>query len=100
MADIAAPNAFDSVFKKYGADIKVVLHTASPVSINTKEYEKDLLIPAVNGTKSILEAIKKYAADGEDVDDRLSSSCELISALVRGKPEPRYLQGCAATILT
>ncbi|QLL31156.1 hypothetical protein HG536_0B00140 [Torulaspora globosa] len=181
VADIAAPNAFDSVFKKYGADIKVVLHTASPVSINTKEYEKDLLIPAVNGTKNILEAIKKYAAksvervvvtsscaavvdtsnqgDGsvvyteeswnpatwescqvngisaycgskklaeaaawdfvrenrnvvkfqlstvnpiyvfgpqlfdEEVKDRLSSSCELINALVRGKPEAQYLQG-------
>ncbi|QLQ78658.1 hypothetical protein HG537_0A09060 [Torulaspora globosa] len=63
VADIAAPGAFDSVFEKHGADIKVVLHAASPVVINTKDYVKDLLAPAVNGTKSILEAIKKYGAE-------------------------------------
>lgn len=61
--DIAAPNAFDKVFQKHGKEIKVVLHIASPVHFNTTDFEKDLLIPAVNGTKSILEAIKNYAAD-------------------------------------
>ncbi|KOG99469.1 carbonyl reductase (NADPH-dependent) DI49_1928 [Saccharomyces eubayanus] len=61
--DIAAPNAFDDVFQKRGREIKVVLHIASPVHFKTTDFEKDLLIPAVNGTKSILEAIKKYAAD-------------------------------------
>ncbi|QLL31835.1 hypothetical protein HG536_0B07030 [Torulaspora globosa] len=63
VADIAAPNAFDHVLEKHGADVKVVLHTASPFFVNSTEYEKDLLTPAVNGTKSILESIKKYAAD-------------------------------------
>lgn len=63
VSDIAAPNAFDSVFEKHGADLKVVLHTASPFFIDPTDYEKDLLIPAVNGTKSILESIKKYAAN-------------------------------------
>lgn len=62
VADIAAPNAFDSVLKKHGANLKVVLHTASPFFINPTDFEKDLLIPAVNGTKSILESVKKYAA--------------------------------------
>lgn len=61
--DIAAPNAFDKAFEKHGKEIRVVLHIASPVHFNTTDLEKDLLIPAVNGTKSILEAIKKYAAD-------------------------------------
>lgn len=63
VADIAAPHAFDKVFEKHGKEIRVVLHTASPFFISTTNYEKDLLIPAVNGTKSILESIKKYAAD-------------------------------------
>ncbi|QLQ79348.1 hypothetical protein HG537_0B06960 [Torulaspora globosa] len=63
VSDIAAPNAFDEVFKKHGSEVKVVLHTASPFFVTSTEYEKDLLIPAVNGTKSILESIKKYAAD-------------------------------------
>ncbi|QLL33691.1 hypothetical protein HG536_0F00150 [Torulaspora globosa] len=63
VADVAAPNAFDSVFEKYGTDIKVVLHAASPVVFITEDYEKGVLTPAVNGTKSIFEAIKKYGAE-------------------------------------
>ncbi|CCC66898.1 hypothetical protein NCAS_0A03400 [Naumovozyma castellii] len=61
--DISALDAFDDVFKRHGKDIKVVIHTASPVVFDPKDLDKDLLIPAINGTKSILESIKKYAAD-------------------------------------
>lgn len=53
--------AFDEVFKKYGKDIKIVLHTASPVTFQATDLEKGILIPAVNGVKSILNAILKYA---------------------------------------
>lgn len=60
--DISKLDAFDEVFCKYGKDIKVVLHTASPFHYETTDCEADLLLPALNGTKSILEAIKKYAA--------------------------------------
>ncbi|CCC69823.1 hypothetical protein NCAS_0D02420 [Naumovozyma castellii] len=60
--DISDLNAFDDVFKKYGKEIKIVLHTASPFRFDVNDYEKDLLIPALNGTKSILNAIKQYAA--------------------------------------
>ncbi|KAL3228983.1 hypothetical protein RNJ44_02070 [Nakaseomyces bracarensis] len=63
VSDIADLQAFDHVFAKHGKDIEYVLHTASPVTFNVKDYEKDIMIPAVNGTKSILESIKKYAAD-------------------------------------
>lgn len=61
--DIAAPNAFDDVLRKHAKDVKVILHTASPFHFETKDVEKDLLIPAVNGTKSILESVKKYGAN-------------------------------------
>ncbi|CCF56306.1 hypothetical protein KAFR_0A08720 [Kazachstania africana CBS 2517] len=61
--DIAKLDAFDAVIKKHAKDIKFVLHTASPFHFETTDFEKDLLIPAVNGTKGILESIKKYAAD-------------------------------------
>ena len=60
--DIAEPGAFDHAFEEYGSEIKVVLHVASPFFFGTTEYEKDLLLPAVNGTKSILESVKKYAS--------------------------------------
>ncbi|CCH60583.1 hypothetical protein TBLA_0D00750 [Henningerozyma blattae CBS 6284] len=62
VSDISNVNAFDHVLEKHAKDIKVVLHTASPFHFNTTEYEKDLLIPARNGTLGILEAIKKYAS--------------------------------------
>ena len=61
--DISKPNAFDEAIKKHAKEIKYVLHTASPFHFETTDYVKDLLTPAIEGTKDILEAIKKYAAD-------------------------------------
>ena len=61
--DISKPNAFDEAIKKHAKDIKYVLHTASPFHFDTTDYVNDLLNPAIQGTKGILESIKKYAAD-------------------------------------
>ena len=36
---------------------------ASPFRFDVTDVEKDLLIPAVNGTKVILESIKLYTAE-------------------------------------
>jgi hypothetical protein len=48
VSDIAAPGAFDDVFKseKNGFDY---IHTASPVSFAIDEVKKDLIDPAVHG---------------------------------------------------
>ncbi|CCC66867.1 hypothetical protein NCAS_0A03090 [Naumovozyma castellii] len=61
--DISNLAAFDEVFSKHGKEIKYVLHTSSPFFTECDDYEKDLLIPALNGTKGILNSILKYAAD-------------------------------------
>ncbi|KAG0672247.1 methylglyoxal reductase (NADPH-dependent) gre2 [Maudiozyma exigua] len=61
--DISKLDAFEETFKTHGKEIKYVLHTASPFTFDVADFEKDLLIPARNGTLGILEAIKKYAAD-------------------------------------
>lgn len=58
--DISDTEAFEPIFEKRGNIIDIVLHTASPFHFNTSNYEKDLLIPAVNGTKGVLNAVKKY----------------------------------------
>ncbi|KAI1426265.1 putative NAD dependent epimerase/dehydratase [Xylaria sp. FL1777] len=56
--DIAVPGAFDEVVQIPG--LEYVQHTASPFHFKFKE-PKELLDPAIKGTTSILEAIKKYA---------------------------------------
>ncbi|KAI0882638.1 NAD(P)-binding protein [Annulohypoxylon maeteangense] len=58
--DIAAPNAFDSVIaSEPGLDY--VQHTASPFHFNWKDARTELLDPAIEGTNSVLRAIKKHA---------------------------------------
>ncbi|ODQ49021.1 hypothetical protein PICMEDRAFT_14522 [Pichia membranifaciens NRRL Y-2026] len=61
VADIAAKDAFDELLKKH-PEIKYVIHTASPVTPDSaKSFEAGYLAPALNGTLSILNAIKLYA---------------------------------------
>ncbi|EMG50562.1 hypothetical protein G210_2198 [Candida maltosa Xu316] len=58
--DISSPGAFDDALKKH-PEISVFIHTASPFHFKAKDIEKELLIPAINGTKNALIAIQKYA---------------------------------------
>ncbi|KAI2471526.1 NAD(P)-binding protein [Annulohypoxylon bovei var. microspora] len=58
--DIAAPDAFDSVIaSEPGLDY--VQHTASPFHFKWTDARTELLDPAINGTNSVLQAIKKHA---------------------------------------
>ncbi|CCC70066.1 hypothetical protein NCAS_0D04850 [Naumovozyma castellii] len=59
--DISKLNSFDHVFQEYGSQIKGVLHVASPVHFESSDVVNDLLIPALNGTTAVLNAIKEYA---------------------------------------
>lgn len=59
--DIAKEDAFDAAFQKHGAEFDYILHTASPFTFEIKDNKKDLIIPAINGTKSIVQATVKYA---------------------------------------
>ena len=40
-----------------------VIHTASPFILDAKDFDKELYEPAVRGTVSVLEAVKKYNSD-------------------------------------
>ncbi|KAK7691061.1 hypothetical protein QCA50_006164 [Cerrena zonata] len=54
--DLATPGIFDDAVK--GVD--GIIHVASPVpSPETKDLENDIMVPAINGAKSMLEAAKK-----------------------------------------
>lgn len=59
VSDIVADGAFDDFVKNH-PEATIFLHTASPFHFNITDIAKDLLEPAVNGTKSALTAIKKY----------------------------------------
>ncbi|OZJ05736.1 hypothetical protein BZG36_01310 [Bifiguratus adelaidae] len=53
--DIASDNCFDEAVK--GVDY--VIHVASPFFTDIKNNEKDMLIPAIKGTKNVLSACGK-----------------------------------------
>ncbi|EMG50733.1 GRP2 putative NADPH-dependent methylglyoxal reductase GRP2 [Candida maltosa Xu316] len=57
--DIAVKGAFDNALEKH-PEVTVFLHTASPFHFNVTDIEKELLIPAVEGTKNALNAIKAH----------------------------------------
>lgn len=59
--DIAQLDAFDAVIAEHGADLEVVLHTASPFHFKWTDAQRELIDPALNGTRGILEAIKRSA---------------------------------------
>jgi dihydroflavonol-4-reductase len=57
-ADLLTPHAFDAHVE--GATY--VMHTASPYILNAKDPQKDLVDPAVLGTRTMLEACAKSAS--------------------------------------
>lgn len=57
---IEIKGAFDGVLKDH-PEVQTFFHTASPVSFLVQDVEKDLLIPAIQGTKYVLESVKDYA---------------------------------------
>lgn len=55
--DITKPGAFDEAVK----GVHGVVHTASPFVLQVEDNERDLLNPAIKGTREILEAVAKNA---------------------------------------
>lgn len=62
VASLSDPGAFDHIFIKHGDRIKYVIHTASPCHYSSTDHEADMLIPAINGTKSLLDSIKRHGS--------------------------------------
>lgn len=64
--DIVPEGAFDSALQSH-PEIEYVLHTASPFTFDISNIEKELLIPAVEGTKNALKAVKAYGKNVKHV---------------------------------
>ena len=54
-ADLMKPGSFDGAV----AGCEYVMHTASPYMLNAQDPQKDLVDPAVQGTRTVLESCKK-----------------------------------------
>lgn len=54
-ADLTTPNSFDECL----VGCKYAIHVASPYSMNVKDAVKDLIEPAVNGTRNFLQSCTK-----------------------------------------
>ncbi|KAL1856142.1 hypothetical protein Plec18170_004011 [Paecilomyces lecythidis] len=55
IGDIAQLGVFDKAID----DVDAVIHTASPLRYDTTDSERELVLPAINGVKSILSAASK-----------------------------------------
>ncbi|KAF7521459.1 hypothetical protein G7054_g12432 [Neopestalotiopsis clavispora] len=86
--DIVKKGAFDEAVK--GVD--GVIHSASPFVVGDGlDNERDLLIPAIEGTKNILESVKNNAPNVKRVV--ITSSFASIADLSKGKwPEHTYTE--------
>jgi nucleoside-diphosphate-sugar epimerase len=67
-ADLTRPGSFDGAV----AGCEVVFHTASPFVMQVKDPQRDLVDPAVGGTRTVLSAVGKAASVRRVV---LTSSC-------------------------
>ena len=74
--EIGTPGAFDETLKE-NPEIKVVLHTASPVFFTSDDVKKEILDPAVEGTKNVLVAVQKYGTNVERFVYTSSTVCVL-----------------------
>lgn len=57
LSDIRHEDELKTIFNKH-KDISIVCHTASPFFFNSKDVVKDLLEPAVEGTRAVLNVIQ------------------------------------------
>ncbi len=102
-ADLMTPGAFDAVVE----GCETVIHVASPYSTDVDDPQRDLVDPAVNGTKSVLEACRSaggvkrvvltssFAAITDEPDGRLLTEADWNNKSTL-KRNPYYLSKAAA----
>lgn len=63
---IGDSHAFDSALEKH-PEVEVFLHTASPATVEKDNFEQNVLMPAINGTKNVLSAIEAHGKNVKNV---------------------------------
>ncbi|PMD33772.1 NAD(P)-binding protein [Hyaloscypha variabilis F] len=101
--DITVEGAFDEVLK----NVEGVLHVASPLPKESDDTERDIVVPAIHGTISILNSSLKHPSIKRvvitssiaailDADDFIHGSKSLITPSSRRSPLPTAPYGPAA----
>ncbi|KAI3403030.1 GRE2 [Candida oxycetoniae] len=83
--DVAQAGAFDKVLQN-NQDATIFIHTASPFHFKTDDVAKDLLEPAVEGTKNALKAIEKY---GKNIQKVVITSSYAAIATAKDSVDPK-----------
>lgn len=62
VADITSPGSFNKALEKH-ADIVGFFHTASPVHFCNENFEENIIVPAIDGTKNVLASVHEKCKD-------------------------------------
>lgn len=89
--DIAAKGCFDDALKKH-PEVTVFLHTASPFHFAAKDFEKDMLVPAIEGTRNALNAIKDHGPQVKNVVVTSSFAAVMNSSPSHPQEKPSYTE--------
>ncbi|KAK6197923.1 protein induced by osmotic stress [Scheffersomyces amazonensis] len=81
--------AFDEALTKH-PEVTVFLHTASPATFSAEDNERDVIIPAVNGTKNVLKSIKKVAPQIKKV---IVTSSAVAAGDINELEDPKFVGG-------
>ncbi|KAI3406290.2 hypothetical protein KGF56_000770 [Candida oxycetoniae] len=79
--NLVVAGAFDEALKAH-PEIKVFIHTASPVDFEATDFKNEVLDPAIEGTKNVLSAIKTFGTNIETLV-YTSSVIAIIDILVK-----------------
>ncbi|KAK6460306.1 dihydroflavonol-4-reductase [Scheffersomyces coipomensis] len=81
--------AYDEALAKH-PEVTAFIHTASPVSFDVEDNERDILIPAIAGTKNVLASIKKSAPQIKRV---VVTSSVVAASTFSELEDPKYVGG-------
>ncbi|RLV89754.1 putative NADPH-dependent methylglyoxal reductase GRP2 [Spathaspora sp. JA1] len=89
VADIGEIGAFDNALKRH-PEVTVFLHAASPVTFSATDFDKEVIQPAINGTKNALAAIKEHAPQVQRVV--VTSSIAAVIDFINPDPTTVYTE--------
>lgn len=88
VGDIGAPGAFDKAVENH-PEAEVLIHTASPATPKVENPERDIIIPAIEGTKS---AIQSAILHGKNIKHFVLTSSVVAMANVFAQPSTKVTE--------